>query len=101
MTSPIVGDVMNLTNEVLFEKEIFTNISTGVVHVQTMQVANVHAKELDRTQKLNQQTSNLGLACSWSDIGDSGHMMYIDEKENEAAINHLKNRAADRDEPFT
>ncbi|MCI94378.1 hypothetical protein A2U01_0115676, partial [Trifolium medium] len=27
--------------------------------------------------------------------------MYTDEEKNAAAINYLKNRAADREEPFT
>jgi hypothetical protein len=92
---------MNLENEVLFEKEIFFSISTEVVHMQTMQVADVCAKKLDTTQKVDQQTPNLDLSGSWSDIGDFGHMMYTDEKENAIAINYLKNRAADRKEPFT
>ncbi|MCI12370.1 hypothetical protein A2U01_0033474, partial [Trifolium medium] len=44
---------------------------------------------------------SLGLVGSRSGIGDSGHRMYTNEKENAAAINYLKNRAADREEPFT
>jgi hypothetical protein len=45
---------MNLENEVLFEKEIFFSISTEVVHMQTIQVADVCAKELDMIQKADQ-----------------------------------------------
>jgi hypothetical protein len=90
---------MNLENEVLFEKEIFFSISTEVVHMQTIQVADVCAKELDMIQKADQRILNLGLAGSWSDISDFEHMMYTNEKENVVAINYLKNRAADRKEP--
>jgi hypothetical protein len=90
MTSPIVGDVINLANE-----------ASRVVHVQLVQVEDVCPKELDRTQTVNQQTPNLGLVGSWSDIGNFGHRMYTDEEENATTINYLKNRAAEREEPFT
>jgi hypothetical protein len=90
MASPIVGDVINLANE-----------ASRVVHVQLVQVEDVCPKELDRTQTVNQQTPNLGLVGSWSDIGNFGHRMYTDEEENAAAINYLKNRATEREEPFT
>jgi hypothetical protein len=90
MASSIVGDIMNLASE-----------ASGVVHVQLVQVEDVCPKELDRTQKVNQQTPNLGHVGSWSDIGNFGHRMYTDEEENATTINYLKNRAAEREEPFT
>ncbi|MCI31097.1 hypothetical protein A2U01_0052308, partial [Trifolium medium] len=69
--------------------------------VKPVQVEDVCAKELATTPKVDQQSSCLGLVGSQSGIGDSGHRMYTDEEENATTINYLKNRAADREVPFT
>jgi hypothetical protein len=85
---------------ILVDVDLNSNLRERIL-VQPVQVEDVHVIYLAMKQSVDQQTPILGFVGSSRDIGDFGHRMYTYEEENAAAINYLKNRAADREEPFT
>jgi hypothetical protein len=56
-----VGDIINL------EKEMFLCISARAVHVQPVQIEDVHANDLVKKQRVGRQTSDLCIVSSWND----------------------------------